>query len=143
MNRLIVKPMPHSMATPQTWSQVAPRSGAARPKRTVSQTAPKMPSCLPRNRPAAIPSGSGASSRSSPTPASDTPALAKPNKRHDQEGDPGREPVLEPVERRIRRVRRARAWLTIGIAAAASTPATVACTPDSSTAYQSRPAPIR
>ena len=82
-------------------------SGAARPRRTDSQTAPKMPSCLPRNRPAAMPSGSGASS-AQPDARERDAGIGEAEQRHDQEGDPGREPVLEPVQRRIRRVRRAR-----------------------------------
>ncbi len=51
----------------------------AKPPASASQLAARMPLGLPITRPATIPSGTGASSLASVSPASETPALAKAN----------------------------------------------------------------
>ncbi len=45
--------------------------------RTVSQMVPRMPTCLPTNRPAEMPSVTGSRKLFQPMPANETPALAK------------------------------------------------------------------
>jgi uncharacterized protein (TIGR00645 family) len=79
MNRLIVKPMPHSTLTPKTCPQLAPAGALAQPSRTIAHTQPKTPSVLPTSRPAVMPSDTGCSRSDQLRPASDTPALAKAN----------------------------------------------------------------
>ena len=58
---------------------VAPSGLLATPSRIAAQAAPNTPSCLPRNSPAAMPSGTGSSRSDGVSPANDTPALANPN----------------------------------------------------------------
>ena len=61
INRLMVKPIPQSRATPYIWTRLAPSGHVAQPHLTASQDAPITPTCLPMNNPAAMPSGTGAS----------------------------------------------------------------------------------
>ena len=89
-----------------------------------------------------MPSGKGAKTWSQPIPASDTPALAKPNSgtiRNALHGDIACSSRCSGESAASGEV----GVITIGIVIAASTPAIVACTPDISTAYHSRPDPIR
>ena len=107
------------------------------PNLTASQTLPKMPICLPKNSPAAMPSGSGANSCSAVSPLTSTPALAKPKIGTIAKATHGWSPCSSRWSGEV--------WLSgapgvrsNGIAIAASTPAMVAWTPDSSIAYQSK-----
>jgi hypothetical protein len=128
MKRLIVKPMPVRTLVPYSVIQLAPAGGVAQPARIANRAAPNTPICLPTNKPAAMPSGTGSMIEDGDRSEKDSPALAKPNKgrmpkathgasscsmRRSGEASPG--PVL------------------YGIANANAAPAKVACTPDFST----------
>ena len=54
MNRLIVKPIPHSVAMPQVCIQLIPPGRGEMLSFSASRTAPKIPTCLPTTSPAAI-----------------------------------------------------------------------------------------
>ena len=96
---------------------------------TVSQQAAMTPICLPKNRPRAMASGTGSSSTAGVRPASDTPALAKPNMgtiRNETQGD-------RPCSRMCSgdSLSSGAAGLrVIGMVRARATPARVACTPE-------------
>ena len=55
MNRLMVKPMPHRHARPNTCGQLAPRGRRAQPSPQAMRMAPKMPSNLPSTSATPIP----------------------------------------------------------------------------------------
>jgi hypothetical protein len=127
MNRLIVKPMPHSTLTPKTCPQLAPAGALAQPSRTIAQTQPKTPSVLPTSRPAVMPSDTGCSRSDQLRPASDTPALAKANIGSTRKATQGCRPCSSAS---------AGEWPSspsLGMNSAVATPASVACTPDFST----------
>jgi len=73
MKSAIVKPMPPRNAAPPRMRQVTPSGRAAHPSFTVTHEAPKIPTDLPKNKPAATAMATG-----SPIPATSngTPALA-------------------------------------------------------------------
>ena len=79
MNKLIVKPMPPSHATPTIAGQVAPAGRSPMPRRSASHEKPTMPMGLPMNRPSAMPSGIDSVKLPSVNPDRETPALAKAN----------------------------------------------------------------
>ncbi|KAG0759886.1 hypothetical protein G6F22_019257 [Rhizopus arrhizus] len=141
MKRLIVKPMPHSSATPYNCVSDAWRGRLATPVLMASHAKPNTPSCLPRNRPSATPSGTGCARLSSPMPANETPALAKPNT-----GTISSATGLCSACSRSCSGECACGWPALrgrsGIVSASATPASVACTPDFSTKYP-RAAPGR
>ena len=76
MNRLIVNPMPQSIATPKSEAQVAPSGSRPMPSRMDAHANPNTPTVLPTNSPAAMPRGTGANADARVTPSRDTPALA-------------------------------------------------------------------
>ncbi len=78
MNRLIVKPIPHSSATPSVCPQLAAAGRSASRAFTRMATVPNTPTSFPTTRPAATPSVSGSIKTAGVTPAKETPALAKP-----------------------------------------------------------------
>src|SRR6202040_3294024 len=79
MKRLIVKPIPVRMLVPQSVTQSAFAGISAQPARMTSAALPKTPICFPKNRPAAIASGTGSRIEENDKPAKDNPALANPN----------------------------------------------------------------
>ncbi len=134
MNRLIVKPMPHSTLTPKNCVQLASFGRAANPVFTSNQPLPNTPTALPPSKPRAMPSGSGASRSAGDIPFSDTPALANANIGNTRKATHGCSPCSSasagepPLASRI------------GMNSAVATPASVACTPDFSThSHSTRP----
>ncbi len=81
--------------------QVAPSGSFARPAFTVSHAAAKTPSCLPRNRPSRMPSGSGWRKEFEGQPCQRHAGIGEGEERHDAVGDPWRETVFEVFERRV------------------------------------------
>ena len=75
----MVKPIPHRIATPSTWPQLAPLGSEAMPVLIASQVRPNTPTVLPINRPAAMPMGTEWVKLSRLTPVRETPALANAN----------------------------------------------------------------
>lgn len=77
MNRLIVNPMPAITETP--YRCIHPVSSGLLAKRSFINihVVPKIPICLPRNKPSAIPSGSGCMMSGKEIPEKLTPALVK------------------------------------------------------------------
>lgn len=57
MNRLMVKPMPQSAAVPYSKPQLIPGGSRLNPNRVATQQKPNTPTCVPTNRPRAMPSG--------------------------------------------------------------------------------------
>ena len=140
MNRLMVKPMPQSSDRPQIWRQVAWAGASAKPSFTIAAMAPNTPSCLPRTRPSAMPSGTGANASPGAMPRRSTPALAKPKigtmtNALTGESACSRRSKGVVLASGVPLVRR------IGIVKATATPANVAWMPESSTATQ-MPAPM-
>jgi len=114
----------------------------ATPVFTASQMLPKMPSCLPRNSPAAMPSGSGSSRIAGDRPSNDTPALAKPKSGTIRNADQGCS-ACSSLWSGESTASGAAGDLTSGIVIAAATPAMVACTPDWKTSTHSTTASAR
>ena len=133
MNRLMVKPMPHSSATPSNCGQLAPTGMSARPRRMVRAALPNTPISLPSTRPSATPSVRWSSSISAPTPAKDTPALAKPNTGMTRKATQLCRPCSSRCsgEPAMSSGRPGVGWR--GMVKASATPAMVACTPERST----------
>ena len=128
MNRLIVKPIPVSTLVPYSASQPAPAGGVAQPARIANCAAPNTPICLPRNRPAAIPSGTGSIIEDDDRSAKDSPALAKPNNGRMPNPTHGASSCSMRISGEA-----SPGWFSYGIANANTAPAKVACTPDFST----------
>jgi hypothetical protein len=138
MNRLMVKPMPQSTATPRNCVQLAPTGRSASLRRIITADRPKTPTTLPASRPSATPSVSGASRMSDDRLAKETPALAKPKTGTMMKATgllsacssrcSGDSPPLPSGVPGVR-------WM--GMHSASSTPATVACTPERNTSTQS------
>ena len=112
------------------------------PSLTESQMLVKMPICLPKNRPIAIASGSGAVSAAKFMPSSETPALANP-KIGTMTNATG---FTKACSSRCRGESAASGAASVrrnGMAKAANTPAIVACTPDNNVAYHNKAARSR
>lgn len=79
MNRLMVKPIPHSSPSPTIAFQSMPSGKRENPVARASRAANTTPTGLPATRPSATPSGTGVSRSSSAKPPSARPALANAN----------------------------------------------------------------
>ncbi|SLH90166.1 Uncharacterised protein [Mycobacteroides abscessus subsp. abscessus] len=132
-----VKPIPPSKATPATSSQLSSSSSSARVSFAVRNVVATMPSALPATRPTTMPrvTRSVSESTSPSRPPIVTPAAKK-----------AKTGTAKPAERgRMRCSNRSAAPWSLssrpalartGTVNPSSTPATVACTPDSCTSHQ-------
>ena len=112
------------------------------PSLTAIQTLVKIPICLPKNRPIAIPRGSGAASAAKLVPANETPALANP-KIGTMRNATGFTSACSSRWSAESSASGAASVRRKGMANAAITPAMVACTPDNNVAYHNRAARTR
>ena len=134
MSSETVNPMPPSSDRPSTSGQPRCSSSSARVKRDTSQVAPVIPIALPSTSPTAMPTAtlSVIDSVSPESPPTATPAEKKANTGTAMPAEIGRircskcsaspGPASGPPAASLR---------TTGTVEASSTPATVACTPDS------------
>ena len=131
MNRLMVKPMPHANETPTSRAQVTSGGNLTHPDRTAMPTKPTMPMGLPRNSPAMMPSVTGCIRLSMENPESESPALANANRGRIANATGTCRSCSSP--RSGERPSESR----MGMHSAIRTPASVAWTPELSTAIQS------
>ena len=130
-----MNPIPLSSARPSTSHQLRPAASWARVNRCTTQVEPRTPAVLPTTRPRTTPTvtGSVRLTSAAPGPAIETPAAKNANTGTATPADIGRKrcskcsasPGPGPWARRI-----------TGTVNPSSTPATVACTPDSWTSTQ-------
>ena len=132
MNRLMVKPMPPSMATPKAAASVAPSGLPASLSRSPPASSPNTPSGLPRNSPSAMPMRDGAGELRQRQAGERHAGVGEGEQRQHDERHPGMQAVFQLLQQRplLAGLRRS------GIASATTTPASVACTPDFSTHTQ-------
>ena len=76
INKLIVKPIPHNAEVPYKPVQLTPVGSCAILSFMNNQQSPKIPTCLPKNKPSAIPTGTSCKIPSNPTPLKLIPAFA-------------------------------------------------------------------
>ena len=79
MNRLIVKPMPHSRPSPIIARTSIPSGNRAQPSARIVIAAATIPTGLPSTRPSMIPIGNAANTASRLSPPTESPALANAN----------------------------------------------------------------
>jgi hypothetical protein len=104
MNRLMVKPMPQSSATPTSCDQLAPIGTSAKPARMASAAAPNTPTSLPTSSPSATPSVRGASSGVRGHAGEGHAGVGEAEQGDDAERHPAVQAVLQPVQGRARHV---------------------------------------
>ena len=144
MNRLIVKPIPHEHRHAPDLKPGRRRARrAARPSRTASPDRAEDADLLAEEQAGGDSERQRREQRAEPTPASATPALAKPNSGTIRKATQGPRPCSSRWSGEFGRIRSARRARSAARPRRRARPATVAWTPDSSTAYQSRPAPTR